>query len=431
MRKSVALMLVLIFLTSSCLVVGKPALSSSAELVENSWVSKEPLPFCILGVAAVNGRIYTFAANKTSEYDPITDTWATKMSQPSSLYGSALAVYQNKIYAIGQGNGRTQVYDPATETWQNKTSMPTPRTQLEANVVNDKIYLIGGTRGGAAPTNINEVYDPTTDSWTTKAAMPTGVFAYASAVVDNKIYFIGGSGPKPPNLNQVYDPAADTWSLGNPIPTPVVDAAASATSGEWAPKRIYVIGGRVNYDTFGTYLNQVYNPENNSWMVGASIPTARYNLHVAAVNDKLYVMGGVPYFNVQGTVCPENEEYTPFGYGAVPPAVAVVSPLNLKYNATDVSLVFAVNKPAVWMGFSLDGQENVTIAGNTTLTGLANGLHNVTVYAKDEFENTGASETVSFRVEEPFPAMIVAVASVATIAVVGVGLLLYFKKRKR
>jgi hypothetical protein len=89
-----------------------------------------------------------------------------------------------------------------------------------------------------------------------------------------------------------------------------------------------------------------------------------------------------------------------------------------------------VNKPAAWLGYSLDGQENVTINGNTTIAGLPNGLHDVTVYAKDSFENTGASEPISFSVEAPFPTTLIA-ASVAAVAVVIAGLLLYFKKRKR
>jgi len=44
----------------------------------------------------------------------------------------------------------------------------------------------------------------------------------------------------------------------------------------------------------------------------------------------------------------------------------------------------------------------------------------------------GASETVTFTVAvpEPFPTVLVAVASVASIAVVIAGLLVYFKKRK-
>ena len=39
-------------------------------------------------------------------------------------------------------------------------------------------------------------------------------------------------------------------------------------------------------------------------------------------------------------------------------------------------------------------------------------MHNVTVYARDEFENVGASETVHFTVELPesFPTTLVAAA---------------------
>jgi hypothetical protein len=70
----------------------------------------------------------------------------------------------------------------------------------------------------------------------------------------------------------------------------------------------------------------------------------------------------------------------------------------------------------------------VTIAGNTTLTGLSYGSHKLTVYATDTAGNTGASETVYFRIE-PFPTTLVAVA-VMLAAVVGTSLLLYFRKAK-
>jgi hypothetical protein len=412
---------------------------------EDSWTAKAPVPRSVWGVATANRKIYAFARNVTYEYNPITNVWTTKNPLPSNMYGSALAVYQNKIYAIGEGNGMTQVYDPATDTWETKTPMPTPRTQLEANVVNGKIYLIGGRTGGQYSTvGLNEVYDPETDSWTTKAPIPYPVVQYASAVVDNKIYIIGGQDEftYPMNLAvvQIYDPATDTWSFGAPMPTIVWQAAAGATSGVWAPKRIYVIGGLPDksmviggmlYGSMhGTTINQVYNPANDSWTVGASMPTARFQLHVAVVNDMIYAMGGAPYFNLQGIGSRENEQYTPIGYGTVPPVVAVVSPENKTYNVTSVSLVFTVNKPVVWLGYSLDGQENVTITGNTTISGLASGAHNITVYAKDEFENMGNSETVWFSVAEPFPLAWIA-AIVAIVVIGGAASVVYFAKARK
>ena len=197
-----------------------------------------------------------------------------------------------------------------------------------------------------------------------------------------------------------------------------------------APKKIYVIGPQV----YGEPSNGVYDPENNSWTFGADVPTRRYNFAVAVVNDKLYAIGGHTYDVGSGYFEPTalNERYTPLGYGTVPPEISVVSPENQTYNATSVSLVFTVNRPVVWLGYTLDGLDNVTIAGNTTLTGLSNGLHNVTVYARDEFGNIGASETITFNVEAPapFPSILAVTASVAAVAIISIGFLIYFKKRK-
>ncbi len=249
--------------------------------VEDSWTSKAPLPLSSWGVVGANGKIYAIAGsgeyanvsylnNAVFEYDPALDTWTIKKAMPIKRSGFALAVYQNKIYVIGGSNGTNQVYDPATGTWENRTSMPTPRTQLEANVVNSKIYVIGGQ---------NEFHDPINL-----------------------------------DLNQIYDTETDTWSFGTPIPNVVWQAAAGATTGEMAPKRIYVIGGLPDKSMIGTNMTQVYDPATDTWTIGESMPTARFTLHVAVLNDTLYVMGGLPFFNLSGVRCQENEQYTPVGY---------------------------------------------------------------------------------------------------------------------
>jgi nitrous oxidase accessory protein NosD len=116
----------------------------------------------------------------------------------------------------------------------------------------------------------------------------------------------------------------------------------------------------------------------------------------------------------------------------IPPKISVLSPKSQTYNETSVSLVFAVDEAVNWTGYSLDGKDNVTITGNTTIAGLPTGLHNITVYAEDTFANMGASETVSFTIAEleSFPTTIV-IASVVTVVAFSVGLLVYFKKRRR
>jgi hypothetical protein len=69
------------------------------------------------------------------------------------------------------------------------------------------------------------------------------------------------------------------------------------------------------------------------------------------------------------------------------------------------------------MGNSLYQQDNVTFTGNTTLTGVSNGLHQMKVYANHTVGNMGAYELIKFteaQVTEPkpFPTSLVLTASV-------------------
>jgi hypothetical protein len=111
-----------------------------------------------------------------------------------------------------------------------------------------------------------------------------------------------------------------------------------------------------------------------------------------------------------------------------PPKVSILFLEDKTYSAASIPLNFITNERISHSSYSLDGQENVTINANTTLTGLSEGDHNVTVYATDEAGNIGASETIYFRIES-FPTTLV-IASVVTVAVIGIVLLVYFKKRK-
>jgi N-acetylneuraminic acid mutarotase len=377
MRKLIAVLFVLAFLATSCIIVIKPSLASG-----DSWIAKTPMGATKtgFGLAVVNDTIYVigghpFGSSKvtldqTSAYDPKTDEWSSKQPMPGLLAWFATAVYQNEIYVIGgawfitssSAMNELRVYNPITNNWTNNAAMPTARCEIQANVVDGKIYVIGGRSADDIVVAVNEVYDPVTDTWSTKTPIPTPVSAYASAVVDGKIYVIGGLAPNGTskmrvNLNQIYDPETDTWSLGTPLPNTQKSISAGATTGVMAPKRIYVIGDG---------LNQVYNPANDSWTVAEPIPNSANRLknfddaEIAVVNDQLYALGGV-YEDEDGNGYSVNKQYTPIGYGT--PDLSTPSP-------------------------SPENQE-----------------------------------------PEPFPTTLVATASGASVAAVIVGLLIYLKKR--
>jgi len=82
-----------------------------------------------------------------------------------------------------------------------------------------------------------------------------------------------------------------------------------------------------------------------------------------------------------------------------PSTISIVSPENKTYTVEDVPLTFTVSESTSWIGYSLDGQANITIAGNTTLTGLSDGMHSLVVYASDITGNIGSSNMVYFTIQ--------------------------------
>jgi len=90
-----------------------------------------------------------------------------------------------------------------------------------------------------------------------------------------------------------------------------------------------------------------------------------------------------------------------FFVDTTPPTIIVSSPTSSIYSTLSIPLTFSVNETVSWMGYSLDGQNNITISGNTTILGLSENLHDLVVYANDTVGNMGVSSTVNFAVQLP------------------------------
>lgn len=438
MTKRVALLLVLLFITSLVIKVNP---ISTASAVETTWTTKAPLPQEMGSARAtvVNGKIYlmgSFYKNYSYsyvfyEYDPETNNWVAKPLKPTPKAISVVVSYQNKIYTMGESMGYTkengtvygctnEVYDPATDTWEAKAPIPVNQSRyIVAYVVYGQIHVIGA--------NGHYVYDVATDSWARKEPQ-TFQYPGVAVVFDSKIYFFDR------NLTRIYDPKSDTWSLGSPSPTYTSFPGVCATTGVMAPKRIYFFGGiKSIFDS--SDVTQVFDPATDTWTLGEPMPTSRGASAVAVVNDQIYVIGGTRNMHYSSNA---NELYTPFGYGAPDPSyippdntvpeVSVLSPENKTYYTTDIELNLTVNEPDLWMRYNFDNGNITEISGNTTITGLSLGAHTLTVYATDEAGNTASCKAIHFEIQEPFPTSLVIAAS-ASVVVVIVGLLVYFKKR--
>ncbi len=153
-------------------------------------------------------------------------------------------------------------------------------------------------------------------------------------------------------------------------------------------------------------------------------------LDSTGIGDTPYIIQREPYTTREYPNQTNIDRY-PLMYPWGAPAIHVNGLMNETYYGS-YFLNFTLSKPATWMGYSLDGEENVTVTGNATLSGLSSGLHNVTVYAKDAFENEAASKTITFTVKEPFPVVpIAAGVAVVVVVIVAAGLLFYRRKRSK
>jgi hypothetical protein len=85
------------------------------------------------------------------------------------------------------------------------------------------------------------------------------------------------------------------------------------------------------------------------------------------------------------------------GGDTTPPTITILSPQNATYYSNSTPLTFTINEPTSWIKYSLDNQPNVTITGNIPMNNLADGSHNVIVYASDTSGNVGYSNRIYFK----------------------------------
>jgi hypothetical protein len=131
-------------------------------------------------------------------------------------------------------------------------------------------------------------------------------------------------------------------------------------------------------------------------------------------------------------------------YKPYTPELAILSPQNQTYSTAEVPLTFAVNEPILHAHYMLDRHDpflflsgDTELTGNSTLTDLSNGMHNITITVVTERGSTSQTTYFSININEtsttnPDPTIPVVVAgSIGATATVGFGLMVYFKKRKR
>ncbi|MHA2246362.1 MAG: Ig-like domain-containing protein, partial [Candidatus Hodarchaeales archaeon] len=144
-----------------------------------------------------------------------------------------------------------------------------------------------------------------------------------------------------------------------------------------------------NAEHYWYYIEPI-DVANQTWTPGVirGLTDGTFTLHAYGNNS----LGKVTYLNVIFTI------------DIPPPTVTITSPSNNTYLTTDnVWLNFTIDKPASWIGYSLNDAVNVTVTGNTALNSLSEGFHSIVLYANDTSGNMGTSSVIWFTVDQTPP----------------------------
>ncbi len=236
-------------------------------------------------------RSFTAGGNGAGQNDAFVLRYsvATMTSLAISPVNPSINVGSNQQFtatgSFSDGSSRPLTNVSAAGIWQTAPSIPQSSYGLGSAFVGGKLYAVSGF----ATTRV-AVYDPATKIWSTVAPLPQLLQYFGITTLDGKIYVVGGDTGGGGDRATLYrfDPALNTWTNLAPMPAgPRYAVRAAAMNG-----KIYVVGG-YNISS-ATYLDRVeiYNPANNTWTNGAPLPTPRYSPMAGAINGKLYVAGG-------------------------------------------------------------------------------------------------------------------------------------------
>ena len=184
--------------------------------------------------------------------------------------------------------GSVEMYDPAAGTWQVVGQMPQPRYGMAAVVVDSAIWLIGGSGSNNMSSDRVDIYYPRSNRWETlKARLNYARGAPMAARLDQQIIVLGGIFYGPLTSYEKYDASTGTWVVLGDMLYGCGSAGYTRTGNQ-----VWVVGGIAHHDSFNKVQIFSWQGGRGVWQEGPPLNTARRELVAAAVDGKVYAIGG-------------------------------------------------------------------------------------------------------------------------------------------
>jgi N-acetylneuraminic acid mutarotase len=185
----------------------------------------------------------------------------------------------------------TAIFPALAGSWSAGAPLQTGRAALGVAVLNSKIYAIGGA-GILNPLSVTETYRAGMGGWRVDADLPVGLESFGLTAFGGKLYAAGGyasdTNGQPTARMWEFDPANDEWTQGPSMPFPRAGFALVAVLG-----KLYAFGGT------GPNAEKlfVYDIDDRIWKTLEQGLTNSRDLAAIALGNKIYVIAGGPAAN--------------------------------------------------------------------------------------------------------------------------------------
>ncbi|XP_020928899.1 kelch-like protein 32 isoform X2 [Sus scrofa] len=180
----------------------------------------------------------------------------------------------------------------AIANWSELAPMPVGRSHHCVAVMGDFLFVAGGevehASGRTCAVRTACRYDPRSNSWAEIAPMKNCREHFVLGAVDEYLYAVGGRNELRQVLPTVerYCPKKNKWTFVQSF-----DRSLSCHAGYVADGLLWISGGVTNTAQYQNRL-MVYEPNQNKWISRSPMLQRRVYHSMAAVQRKLYVLGG-------------------------------------------------------------------------------------------------------------------------------------------
>ncbi|XP_030051496.1 LOW QUALITY PROTEIN: kelch-like protein 32 [Microcaecilia unicolor] len=240
--------------------------------------------------------------------------WSDLAPMPVGRSHHCVAVMGDFLFVVGgeaeHASGRTCAvrtacrYDPRSNTWVEIASMKNCREHFVLGAVDEYLYAVGGRNELRQVLPTVERYCPKKNKWTFVQSFDTSLSCHAGCVADGLLWISGGvtNTAQYQNRLMVYDPKQNKWISRSPMLQRRVYHAMAAVQ-----RKLYVLGGNdLDYNNDRILVRHIdsYDIDMDQWTrCTFNLLTGQNESGVGVHSGRIYLVGGYSIWTNEPLAC--------------------------------------------------------------------------------------------------------------------------------